>query len=488
MRKNAEFSKNVLIVSLGPIISSILSLLFEPVIARFWEPYVFGTISFFNSIVLVFSPMIFMRYNFAIVQAKDDEEKYNLLALSILVMLAFIILLSFVYPIITPHINSNFSFSQYQIFFFVSLIFAGLFTLFRFWSSSEKRFVQIALSVILLQASNTFLLVFGGIFGLTDSATGIYIRSISYISSPMLMIVVFFRKDIKKGIELIRFRAIVKVMKKYKKYPLVDFWGIWASNISFHVPTILIAKYWGQEINGLYSKAFVIVYLLVLFFGDAVNRVFHKEVADMVNNEQDISRFIINVISTLSQISILPFILLIIVGPELFSFFLGNVWLQSGYYAGAISFWMYTMLISTAIIPLYGVLNKQGQQTFFSLLMLFMRSSVLIYMGLKGTSGLNAVIVFSLLSMVLVTFQFSFIIKKAGVPLKILSKIIITPIVKTFPLIVIVLSVKHFLHLANLNILIITALLAIPYVYWFYYKHETINIMLKDIFSNIRLK
>ncbi len=488
MSSNKDFSKNVLIVSLGPVISSILSLLFEPIIARLWEPYVFGTISFFNSIVLVFSPMIFMRYNFAIVQAKDNEEKFNLLALSILIMFVFIIALFLVYPILTPFIKSNFPFIKYRNIFFLTVIFAGLFVLYRFWSSSEKRFTQIALSVILLQLSNTTLLVIFGVLGLTDSSSGILIRSLSYIVSPILMIFVFFRKDIKKGIKYIRIKSIIGVMKKYKKYPLIEFWGIWANNISFHIPTILIAKYWGQEVNGLYSKAFVIVYLLVLFFGDAVNRVFHKEVADMVNNKQDISQFIVNVISTLSQISILPFILLIIVGPELFSFFLGGMWLQSGYYAGAISFWMYTMLISTAIIPLYGVLNKQGQQTFFSLLMLFMRSSVLIYMGLKGTSGLLAVSVFSLLSMVLVTFQFSFIIKKAGVPLKVLAKIIITPIVKTFPLIVIVLSVKYFLHLANLNILIITALLAIPYVYWFYYKHETINTMLKDIFSSIRLK
>ena len=84
-RKNKEFARNVVIVSLGPIIISILGFFLEPWIARLWSPEIIGIGAYFNSLLQILTPAMFLRYNFAIVQAETDEEAHNLFFLSLIV-------------------------------------------------------------------------------------------------------------------------------------------------------------------------------------------------------------------------------------------------------------------------------------------------------------------------------------------------------------------------------------------------------------------
>ncbi len=479
MGNSNQFTKNVFIVSLGPIIAAVISLLAEPIISRLWPPFDFGMISYFNALVASVSPIIFLRYNFAIVQAGDKEERHSLLVLSLMVMVLFIILAYSIFPMISHLFKSDFPFAKYRLLLFTTIVFAGQYTLFRFWSTSEKRFSSIALSVIILQSSNTILMLLFGYLGKATYDYGIIARSLSYILCPLVMLVIYLRKDFPTTLKIVSWKSILKVMTKYKKYPLLDLWGIWASTLSYHIPTVFIAKYWGQEITGLFSKAFGILYMIVLFLGDAVNRVFHKEIADMVNSKRDISEFLKKVVATLSQLSLLPFILLMLIGPEIFSFVLGEVWVEAGKFAGAISLWMYSILISTAVIPLYGVLNRQGQMTTFSITNAVLKVGMLVFLGGIGMSGLTAVSIFSVISTIMMIIQFSIIIRIAGVSLISLLKVIVKPILQLVPLIVVVFSLKHFTVLLGNRLVIVTGILSLPYAYWFYYKQKNIQSIIK---------
>lgn len=474
-KTNNDFAKNIFIVSMGPILSSVVSFLAEPWIARFWEPYKFGQVSYYNSILLMLAPLLFLRYNFAIVQAEDEKEKHNLFGLCTIVMTLVIVAISMLYPLLDKYLSVGFRFSDYIWIFFPTLFFASINSLLHFWSSSKKHFIALTLSTIIFQTSNTILLLLFGFFGKNSSQNIVYIRSISYMLAPAIMIFTYLKFDFKDSLRLINFSSMWKVLKKYKRFPLYDFWGTWVGTISFHIPTIFIVRYWGQATNGLYSKASSIVFLLVLFIGDAVNRVFHKEVADMVNDKKAIAPFVADVISTLTQISILPFVLLILAGPEIFGLVLGDNWLASGYYARAISLWMLASLISTSVRPLYGVLNKQLQHSVYTATLLIVRIAVFMLMAYLGASALNTVIVFATVSMVLIIFQFSFIIKLAGVSLRRLGWMLLNPILMLMPMVIVFFAGKFVFKLGELATLVWVSLLSLPYLYLFYYKQESVK-------------
>ena len=86
--RKITFIKNVGLVSLGPIIVSLVGFLAEPWISRMWGPELYGLGAYFYSVLQILTPSLFLRYNFAIVQAADHREASNLLILSLLIFSA----------------------------------------------------------------------------------------------------------------------------------------------------------------------------------------------------------------------------------------------------------------------------------------------------------------------------------------------------------------------------------------------------------------
>lgn len=485
MNRREEFSKNVLIVSLGPLISVIVSLISEPIIARFWEPYKFGVMSYYNSIVLMLAPLVFLRYDYSVIQANNEVERHSLLVLSFIILSVSLVFLYLLYPFIVPIFQSDFPWIQYKGLFFLTLLAASIYMFFRFWSTSYKRFKIIATSFMVLQISNTMLLIVYGYFGATSENNAIVIRSLSFLLSPVFMIISYLKHDFIHTIRLVSIKSIFKSAKKHLRYPLYDVAGIFFSTTAFYLPMVLITKFWGQVTNGLFSKAFMLIYVLVLFLSESINRVFHKEIADRINNKEDITSVIGKVISTIVQITVLPLTIIILSGPEIFSIFLGYNWIESGYFARYISIWLFLILIITSLSPLYGLLNKQFEYAAFSLLILIVRISILIIFGVNKYSANMAIVVLSCSSFFLISLQLYSLISQIGVSVRPLVKILTNKVVTIFPLVLSFIMIKSFLHLQGMQLLILLSVLSLPNIYFYYFSDLSVLKTFKFMFHTI---
>ena len=105
----------------------------------------------------------------------------------------------------------------------------------------------------------------------------ILIRSIAYYCYPLLLVLSFISRDMLQVFRDVSWTGIRSVALKYRDYPRHEYLGYIAGLLSFNLPVILVARYWGTEVSGLYAKAFTILYMFVLLLGDSVNRVLHKE-------------------------------------------------------------------------------------------------------------------------------------------------------------------------------------------------------------------
>jgi O-antigen/teichoic acid export membrane protein len=479
MMDNLSFQKNVSIVSLGPIISTVVAFLAEPWIARFWEPSVYGVVTYYNSIILIVSPLMFLRYNFAIVQAKTDKEAYNLMALSLIIMVVMISILLVFFEQFDSLAGNLISLNSIGSTFIAVIAIASGTLLIRFWYNRKSKFLLLSLTTIILQSSFTILLLVVGKFGKTDESNIILIRNISYILAPSVIFFVFLKVDALTFIRNISIKGMLHVLKLYKKFPVYEFWGYGSAILAFNIAIILITKYWGQTINGLFSKAFFLLYLFIIFLGESINRVLHKEVSDMVNRGEDPSGFLMKLVSSLAMISVLPFVFVLASGPELFSVVLGERWYDSGVFAQFLSIWMYMLLISTSIRSLYGVLNKQLQSTLFMFLTLITRSGILIYAGVKQFDVFYTVLVFSIVSFVISLFRTSYIVSVAGGSGKKVFKEIVIVILQVIPLIASVWLARQFVTDNPFIILGVTAILCLPYLYYYLKKSSILLIIFK---------
>jgi len=470
LKKN-KFIANVGIVSLGPIIVSLLGFFAEPWISRMWGPDLYGLGAYFNSVLQILTPALFLRYNFAIVQAVDYREAANLLVLSVLVFSGFFIIVALIYPLFEAVIGGGFPFEKYKLLFLGSLLAGSTAILLRFWVSFHRRFELITLSTIVLQIVPVFMLLAWGFRGNVGERQMILIRSLAYFAFPVTLMIPFICNDLSSVYKTANWQDIKAVAVKYKNYPLHEYLGFLANLLAFNLPVILIARYWGTEDSGLYAKAFTLLYMFVLLLGDSVNRVLHKEAADMVNGGKDLAPFISNVFRALVYLSLLPFMLLMLVGPELFSVFLGERWLISGRFAQAMALWSFANLLNLSLLPLYGVLNHQRQYTRFTLATLALQALILVAMGMAGAEVVLTLAIFSLVNVVVLLWQTIYIAGKAGVKQSDSLRFLWKRLLELLPLAVVFMVIRQFASLGPLQLIGLAVLLSLPYVYLYYFKN-----------------
>lgn len=479
MTKNKAFIKNVGLVSLGPIVASLLGFLAEPWISRMWDPELYGMGAYFYSVLQILTPALFLRYNFAIVQSVNFKEAANLLALSLIIFAIFFGLVVLGYPLLGMMLGNSFPFQAYKLYFLSALMAGSLALLFRFWSSYQKRFGLQTLSIILLQTVPVLLLLILGINGNIGEKQMIMVRSVAYYSFPLALIISFISRDARNVSRQISWQGIKSAAIKYKDYPLHEYLGFVANLVAFNLPVILIARYWGAAVSGLYAKAFTLLYMFVLLLGDSVNRVLHKEAADIVNSGRDLAPFIDKVLRAMVYLSLLPFVLVMLVGPELFSVFLGERWLVSGNFAQAMALWSFATLLNLSLIPLYGVLNKQRQYTRFTLATLVLRALILIAMGMVHTNVILALAVFSLANVIVLMWQTVYISACAGVKARETIKFLLARMLELLPLVFIFLVIKQFVNINAMPLIGCAILLSLPYVYKYYTRNFA---MIRSIF------
>src|SRR5699024_9902823 len=100
---------------------------------------------------------------------------------------------------------------------------------------------------------------------------------------------------------------------------------------------------------------------------------------------------------SLGALGFLPFGLVIIFGPLLFSFIFGEEWLKAGEYARWIALWIFFMFISQPSIKALPVLSAQAFHLKFTIFTLIIRTIALIGGYYLFSSILMAVFLYSLI-------------------------------------------------------------------------------------------
>jgi len=471
---NTRYLKNIGIVSFGPLFAAVLGFFAEPWISRYWGPKVYGIGIYYNSIINIVSGLMFLRYNFAIVQAKTQRQAHSLLVLCIIVMLMMLAVVAPFYRYLTGFLQDDFPFDKYGVLLFITAIFAALGILFRFWYSSKRKFIAISGSLILSSLSTTILLIVMGAMGKVSEANMLYIRAFSTMLVPVILIIPYLRRDLCITLRCVSLKNIIAVAKEFRRYPIFEYWGFAANLLAISLPVMIIARYWGKEVTGLYGKAYNFLSMINLFIGSSVNSVLHKEAADIVNRGEDLSQLLIQTSYGLIKFSILPTVFLVLVAPEFFSVLLGERWRLSGVFAQYLSVWTFMTILSTAILPVFGVLNKQWQLSVFTVSTLLIRTALLVWMGKKGASIVLATSAFALANFVILGIKSGYILKVGGVNLGRMFAILGRFLLQLLPYIIMMVAVKALLDLSSVKILLIASIGAMPYLYLFYIRKSTI--------------
>jgi lipopolysaccharide exporter len=175
--------------------------------------------------------------------------------------------------------------------------------------------------------------------------------------------------------------------------------------------------------------------------GSAITQVFFQRAAE-AKIENKLSGIVEDILRVLVSVNLFPFLILTLVGADLFSFIFGQVWTEAGVYIQILSIWAFIWLLTSPLSSIFDVLEKQAYALKINILILITRFISLIIGGILGNVHI-ALILFAGTGIIVYSFLLERIMTFSGVKYVFFVKILVHNLIVFVPMGIILLFLKY---------------------------------------------
>lgn len=391
------FVRNVIILSSGTILAQALSLILTPVITRVYGPEAYGVMGMFNAIIAILMPVAALTYPIAIVIQKKDRDAKYLAVISIIIASLISVLTFLVIAFSKKYIVEIFNLEQIESYLFLIplvILFSAFSQVLQQWLIRIKQF-RVSARVALMES-----LIMNG----TKVGIGLMypVASVLVIISALgqgiraILIGIFLKRTGEKlPFKYSDFSSMRKIANEYKDFPIFRAPQVFLNAFSDNLPVVLLSSFFGPVAVGFYTLGRNILTLPSNLIGNAIGDVFYPRISDAANNNENLTSLIKRAIISLAVVAIIPFGIIALVGPWLFSLIFGNQWGDAGEYARWISLLIFSKFIYQPCIKAFPVLSAQAFHLKFTIINLVLSAVALLIGYYIFSSDLIAIILFS---------------------------------------------------------------------------------------------
>lgn len=333
-----------------------------PFVTRLYTPAEIGVVSLFLSFFAFWANTLSLRYEHAIVIAKDDAESHIVLRLAILLVIVMS-LLGMPVLWLLQHLNVlEFGLlpSWAPLIAFPILAGHGAFMVYRSWALRGGLIRDITQSAV-ARASAAALTKLGlGFMGW--GIVGLFFAELAGACISMFKLLQttkrHFARSKPTNISLVHIRL---VGQKYGKFPALETPSAWLDTLALFLPLPFVASLYGAEAAGWFGLARMVVSAPNSQIGAAVADVFQMELAKAVR-ENDTARarqLFYSLLKKMSLIGLLPLASVFFILPWAFPVVFGHRWEQAGPIAVSLAPWLYTALVISPLSRALSVLQAQ---------------------------------------------------------------------------------------------------------------------------------
>lgn len=393
----SSLGKNITLIAGGTAFAQALGIIFSPIITRIYPPEQYGILTAYTAVLGLLAISASVDYQKAIPIADDEDKAISLLVLSFCFLLSstllIVILLTFSGDYILDILGSKALYS-YKYLIPIGVFFTGTYNIVLQWGFRDRNYKVITRTKISQSiAANVTKVILGLMkFGPIGLILGVIIgqsAGISSLASPVVK-----KKEL---FSAINFKSIIKVLKRYKNFPLYSAPSNYVYTAGNNIPVVLLTTLFGSAVTGFFGLANSIIKLPMNLIGNSVAQVFYSEAANIgKTNPQKIKRLSVKLIKKLALIALVPLITLLFFGPWLFSFVFGAQWYEAGVYARILSVMVYFHFIILPIGRILEVFERQREGLIFNIIRLGMVLSVFIISKMFDFSSYQTIALYSL--------------------------------------------------------------------------------------------
>lgn len=359
----------------GTAASQLIPLAISPIISRIYTPAELGKFAFVLTLATILSILSTGRLEQAIVLPKVDAKAeiifFTAFWLNIIVcVLAFLIFLSFL-----SYFNDllNYQETPYLILFAPLIgMLLGLNNLLTYTHNREKSFKTIATAAI---TRTSILSVLQLLLSALNSLGILLSDSIGRIVANLYM---FYKKGF-SAVKRYHKSEVKQVLHEYSDFPKYSMPNALLNSVSSNTPILLIKALYTAQQTGFYSWSYKIIQMPMGLIVNSVHQVFYREAVEHYNNDRSLFPFVVKTYKQLFAVGIVPYVLVAILSPAMFSFVFGAEWREAGEYTRILVPWLFLGFLNSPISSLILVYNRQKQYLRYeALLLVFRFSSILL--------------------------------------------------------------------------------------------------------------
>jgi lipopolysaccharide exporter len=416
LRARTTFRGDVLKVMSGTIVAQLLGICAAPFLTRIYAPDAYGIVALFTSITSILSVVACLRYELSIMLPERDEEAHNLLAVclgfSVLIALLTVPAVWWGRNVIMRWLNAS-QLGPYLWLIPVMVFIQGLFLALNYWNSRTKHFGRLSLARVVGSSGTVTTKLVVGYAGHATGGTLIGAVVGGQALAACILSGQIWRNDGSRFRQTVRWREMVAGMKRYRKFPIYGTWAGLLNTTSTQLPSLLLAGFFSPIVVGFYALGHRILSMPLSLVGGSVGQVFYQR-ASVAMAEGNTAAVVEKTFRSLLSLAVLPFALLLVIGPDVFRFVFGERWNDAGIYAQILAPWLFFVFLGSPMSTLTCVLEKQEVGLLFDVVLMTSRIFSLVVGGVLGSITL-ALLLYSLSGTILWAWFCGYLVSHAGI-------------------------------------------------------------------------
>jgi len=374
-----SFIKAVSTLTIGSLISQLITLAFSPVLARIFTPADFGLFAIFFALTSIFGVSVAGKYDISTLIPRKDSDAINLTILSFFLSLvgSVLLLICILFFWIFNRDNTFFT-NSYYIWIIglpVAVLFTGIFNTLSFINTRFENYSDIAQAKIYKSIALTLSQIILGLysFGMVGLSAGLIV---SNIFANIKLAKNIFKKSFR--VREISSKRITELMIEYKVYPLYLNPASLLDIATLQMPLLFLIKIAGDTINGYFFLASRVISIPSALIGRAISQVFFQKITRLrLNNKKCIPLFT-STARTLFLIALPISMILFIISPIMFEFIFGKVWIEAGLIAQYLSLIFLIQFPVSALSNILSLKEFVKRATLWKIL--YFSSSLILYL------------------------------------------------------------------------------------------------------------
>lgn len=399
----------------GTAVAQLVGLVTAPLVARLYSPAAFGGLALFVAISGTISVIACWRYELAIVIPEKDEDAFVLVCLSLtMVVLSTVITELFLLLLgdrIWALVNAP-TFKANSWLVTANVFVTGTWAVLHAWNTRKRQFGRLTLMQVITRIAITASQILCGVLGFVTTTVLVSTAIVGTSVTALILAIVSWRQSSKEVLAGLSFQRLLLFSKRYRRFPKYNIGSTLLNVVSGHLPAVLLSGFFSVTTAGEWALGNRLLRVPGILIGSNFEYAFRPRAAE-ARLTGTLGRAVQDALVYLIKLSVLPCLMLTLIGKPLFVLALGERWAEAGVYSQILSCWLFVWFISSPLNTVLMVLEEQALELRYQTMNFVSRLVALSVGGLLGDARL-AVALFTIAGVVVYGSYCMTIIRKSG--------------------------------------------------------------------------